>query len=104
MAAQSCRATLRDVPQGFVLRGRQSMFSAVVCAVGPDNGGQLSTVRLLCGCPFARQRRHGALGGSRQVKRQEIERGTLLSSSAMHDMEIAARRADTVVAQQGLDG
>src|SRR5882672_8030692 len=54
--------------------------------------------------PLACQRRHGALGGSRQLKRQEIECAPLVGSSAMHDMEIAARRADTVVAQQGLDG
>src|SRR5713101_8840312 len=54
--------------------------------------------------PLACQRRHGALGGSRQLKRQEIECAPLVGSSAMHDMEIAARRADTIVAQQGLDG
>src|SRR5713101_5619161 len=53
--------------------------------------------------PLACQRRHGALGGSRQLKRQEIECAPLVGSSAMHDVEIAARRADTIVAQQRLD-
>src|SRR5256886_10866018 len=104
MAAQGCRATLRDVPQGFVLHCRQPMLGAVGRALGPDNIGYLSTAWLLSGCPFVRQRRHGALGGTGQMERQEIKRGPPLGSPAVHDVEIAARRADTIVVQQGLDG